>query len=100
VYRANVTDVLTGYFAWRKQVIDDLYPHLVSKDFAIEMEMITKMARMGCEISSVPISYHPRSGETNLNPILDGYRILKMFFRNLTWRPAGEDSDEQIEATA
>lgn len=86
-YRANVTDVLTGYFAWKKEVIDDLHPHLVSKGFAIEMEMITKMARMGHEIYSVPISYHPRGGQTNLHPIYDGIRILSMFFRNTTWRP-------------
>jgi glycosyltransferase involved in cell wall biosynthesis len=86
-YHANVTDVLTGYFAWKKQVIDDLTPHLVSDGFAIEMEMITKMARLDYEIYSVPISYHPRSGETNLRPIHDGYRILKMFFRNIFWSP-------------
>lgn len=97
VYRVNVTDVLTGYFAWKKPVIDALHPHLVSEGFAIEMEMITKMAKMGCEIYSVPISYHPRSGETNLRPIYDGWRILKMFFRNLLWEPTSEEADEQME---
>src|SRR5664279_2156347 len=28
VYRANVTDVLTGYFAWKKEALDALRPHL------------------------------------------------------------------------
>ncbi|HEU4913852.1 MAG TPA: glycosyltransferase family 2 protein [Candidatus Saccharimonadales bacterium] len=87
VYRANVTDVLTGYFAWKKEVIDSLHPHLVSDGFAIEMEMITKMARMNHRITSVPISYLQRAGETNLHPLKDGLRILKMFIRNLSWRP-------------
>jgi glycosyltransferase involved in cell wall biosynthesis len=86
-YRASVTDVLTGYFAWKREVIDELTPHLQSPGFAIEMEMITKMARLGYEIYSVPISYHPRSGESNLHPIRDGYRILKMFLKNLFWSP-------------
>jgi glycosyltransferase involved in cell wall biosynthesis len=86
-YRVNVTDVLTGYFAWTKDVIDALRPHLVSKGFAIEMEMITKMARLGYEIYSVPISYNPRAGESSLNPIYDGARILLMFGRNLRWKP-------------
>jgi dolichol-phosphate mannosyltransferase len=86
-YQVNVTDVLTGYFAWKKQVIDELAPHLESQGFAIEMEMITKMAKMGYEIYSVPISYHPRSGETNLRPIYDGSRILKMFLKNQLWKP-------------
>ncbi len=85
VYRANVTDVLTGYFAWKKQALDGLYPHLRSEGFAIEMEMVTKMARLGQRLTSVPISYHPRAGESNLHPLRDGSRILKMFLRNLGW---------------
>jgi hypothetical protein len=87
VYGVNVTDVLTGYFAWKKKVIDDLRPHLKSEGFAIEMEMITKMARMGHEIFSVPISYNARAGESNLRPVYDGTRILKMFVQNLAWTP-------------
>lgn len=86
VYRANVTDVLTGYFAWQKRVIDELHPHLISDGFAIEMEMITKMARMKHSIMCVPISYTQRAGESNLRPIHDGWRILKMFMRNLSWQ--------------
>jgi glycosyltransferase involved in cell wall biosynthesis len=104
VYRANVTDVLTGYFAWKKQVIDELHPHLVSDGFAIEMEMITKMARMGHIITSVPISYLQRAGDSNLHPLKDGIRILNMFIRNLTWHPVSlqpalaEASDEDVSA--
>jgi glycosyltransferase involved in cell wall biosynthesis len=98
VYRANVTDVLTGYFAWRKPVIDQLHPHLVSDGFAIEMEMITKMARMDFQITSVPISYLQRAGDSNLHPIQDGWRILKMFVRNLSWRaPKQPDATESSE---
>ncbi len=87
-FQVNVTDVLTGYFAWTKAVIDELHPHLKSNGFAIEMEMITKMARLGHDIYSVPISYHSRAGESNLQPVQDGARIMKMFVKNLAWRPA------------
>lgn len=94
VYRAKVTDVLTGYFAWNKDVIDRLRPHLKSEGFAIEMEMITKMARMGIDISSVPITYTQRAGESSLHPIKDGIRILAMFIRNLLWKePPRTDLD-------
>jgi glycosyltransferase involved in cell wall biosynthesis len=88
-YRANITDVLTGYFAWTKKAIDELAPHLVSQGFAIEMEMITKMARLGHEVYSVPISYHPRveHAASNISPLFDGARIVKMFLRNLAWHP-------------
>lgn len=108
IYRANVTDVLTGYFAWKKEALDKLYPHLVSDGFAIEMEMITKMAKLKFEITSVPISYDERAGESNLRPIHDGWRILKMFMRNLSWEakravviePVTDSIDAKIEETA
>jgi len=87
-YRVNVTDVLTGYFAWKREVIEGLRPHLESDGFAIEMEMITKMARLGHDIYSVPISYHSRAGESSLRPIYDGSRILWMYLQNLRWSPA------------
>lgn len=86
VYKVNVTDTLTGYFAWRREVIVELRQYLKSAGFAIEMEMITKMARMGHQIYSVPISYEPRLGESSLRPVYDGSRILREFLRQLRWR--------------
>ena len=65
-----------------------LRPHLESENFAIEMEMVTKMAKLGLNIFSVPVSYDPRLGDSSLNPIRDGARILKMFIDNLSWRPS------------
>ena len=94
-YKVNVTDVLTGYFAWDKECIDTLLPNLVSEGFAIEMEMITKMAKLGHNIYSVPISYTPRSGETALRPFYDGRRILKMYLDNMRWQPA-EFQNEKV----
>jgi dolichol-phosphate hexosyltransferase len=99
-YRVNVTDVLTGYFAWHRDVIVALRPHLKSNGFAIEMEMITKMARLGEEIYSVPISYHARAGESSLSPIGDGTRILKMYLSNLYWRPTTYSSLDQPSGRA
>jgi dolichol-phosphate hexosyltransferase len=97
-YRVNVTDVLTGYFAWNKHVVDELQPNLASDGFAIEMEMITKMAKLGYDIYSVPISYTPRAGETSLRPVYDGSRILKMFFSSLRWKPlmGGRHAKEKV----
>ena len=97
-YKVNVTDVLTGYFAWKRDAIERLYPHLKSEGFAIEMEMVTKMARLGEKIYSVPISYDKRAGTTNLRPIYDGTRILWMFMKNLVWRPEtfAQDQSELV----
>ncbi len=90
VYRVNVTDVLTGYFAWKLEAVERLRPHLVSNGFAIEMEMITKMARLGENIYCVPITYDARAGNSNLHPIRDGFRILFMFLNNLDWKPKAQ----------
>lgn len=89
-YRVNVTDVLTGYFAWNAEAVRKLRPHLKSDGFAVEMEMITKMARLGEEIYSMPISYSARVGESNLRPFRDGLRILWMFSKNYLWSPRKE----------
>lgn len=85
-YNANITDVLSGYFAWKKSVIDHTLPHLKANGFAIEMEMITKTVKLGYEIYSVPITYDQREGETKLNTLRDGTKILIKFLRNLFWK--------------
>lgn len=86
-YRTNITDVLSGYFAWKKEVLEVLIPHLSSKGFEIEMEMITKMKKLGFEVYSVPITYDQREGHTKIEAIKDGLKILKMFLKNLKWSP-------------
>jgi hypothetical protein len=90
VYQANVTDVLTGYFAWKREALVRLRPHLTSKDFGIEMDMVTKMAKLGETIYSVPITYTVRSGDSSLHPIIDGFRILKVFTQNMFWKPTAQ----------
>lgn len=88
-YFANVTDTCTGFFAWKRSVIEGLNGHIKSKGFAIEAEMITKMARMGYRIFSVPITYDKRADQSKskLVPIADGIKITKMLLRNMNWRP-------------
>lgn len=87
LYNENVTDVLTGYWAWTRESILELAPHVKADGFAIEMEMITKLARLKRSVYSVPISYVARAGESNLRPVHDGFRILLMLLRNLHWQP-------------
>lgn len=86
-YKANITDTLTGFIAFKRSVIHKLIPHLQSTDFAIEMEMFTKLARMGYQIYSVPITYDRRMGKSKLNSLTDGIKILHTFFKNLLWKP-------------
>lgn len=87
LYRGNVTDVLSGYFAWKKEVVDTIYPYVHADGFALEMEMVTKMVKLGFEMYSVPITYDKRAGETKLNSFVDGAKILAKFSKNLLWKP-------------
>ena len=100
VYRVPVTDVLTGYYAWSVEAVKELRPHLQSTNFAIEMEMTTKMARLSHRIYSVPISYDARQGDSSLHPVRDGFRISRMFLRNLTWKPSLQPSSISKELQA
>ena len=86
-YGANITDVLSGFMAWKREALDGLRLHLETDGFAIEMEMITKMVKLNYSIFSVPITYDVRQGESKISSLTDGLRILKMFFANLNWSP-------------
>lgn len=99
IYGSNVTDVLSGYFAWSRESIERLRPHVESAGFALEIEMVTKMSRLGLEVFSVPISYNARAGESNLRPFRDGSRILSMFIKNIFWQvPEQEVEAARIKA--
>ncbi len=93
-YGANITDVLSGYMAWKRKALDGLKLHLETDGFAIEMEMITKMVKLGYQIYAVPITYDVRQGTSKIESFKDGFRILKMFFDNLNWHPSNTDKNK------
>ncbi len=96
IYRANVTDVLSGFFAWKHKALRDLLPHLESRGFAIEMEMITKMVKLKQEIYSVPITYEQREGESKIEAISDGLKIFNTLIQNLSWSPEKRSAQTKL----
>jgi glycosyltransferase involved in cell wall biosynthesis len=54
----NLTDMETGYKAFRVEVLKAI--HLQSDRFGFEPEITAKVARQGCRLYEVPISYHGR----------------------------------------
>ncbi len=54
----NLTDMETCYKVFRADVLKRL--HLTSNRFGIEPEITAKVARLGCRVYEVPISYHGR----------------------------------------
>lgn len=95
-YLANITDALSGFFAMKAEVVKDLMRYLDCDGFAIEMEIITKLRRLGYSIYSVPITYDRRLGRSKLHSFKDGLKILRMFYRNLAWDPKGRTIPKKI----
>ncbi|GAB6164111.1 glycosyltransferase family 2 protein [Thermostilla marina] len=57
----NLTDVETCHKAFRREVIADILPTLKENRFGIEIELTAKIARRGCRIYEMGISYHGRT---------------------------------------
>jgi glycosyltransferase involved in cell wall biosynthesis len=55
----NLTDMTTGYKAFRLDVVRRLA--IVSDGFSAEPEITAKVARLGCRVYEVPISYRGRT---------------------------------------
>jgi glycosyltransferase involved in cell wall biosynthesis len=57
----NMTDVETGYKAFRREIIQNM--NITSRGFGFEIEVTAKIAKLGCAVYEVPISYHGRTYE-------------------------------------
>ena len=55
----NMTDVETGYKAFRGEIIRNMV--IVSSGFGFEVEVVAKVAKLKCAIYEVPISYYGRT---------------------------------------
>lgn len=55
----NFTDVETGYKAFRGEIIRSMV--ITSAGFGIEIEITAKVAKLGCAIYEIPISYYGRT---------------------------------------
>jgi glycosyltransferase involved in cell wall biosynthesis len=55
----NFTDVETGYKAFRGEIIRSMV--ITSRGFGIEIEITAKIAKLGCAIYEIPISYYGRT---------------------------------------
>jgi glycosyltransferase involved in cell wall biosynthesis len=70
----NVYDTQSGMRAFKSELLESM--NLVAVGMPLAMEMLAEAHSVDARIYEVPISYMPRVGETKLNPIKDGGRIL------------------------
>jgi glycosyltransferase involved in cell wall biosynthesis len=61
VTNLNLTDMEVGYKAFRTVILEQI--QLRSNRFGFEPEITVKVAKLGCRIYEVPISYHGRTYE-------------------------------------
>lgn len=57
----NLTDVETCHKVFRREVIQAITPTLKEDGFGIEIELTAKVARRGCRIYEMGVSYHGRT---------------------------------------
>jgi len=73
LYRTRITDLCTGYWGLRGEVVPNL--DLFADGFQFEAELFTQLARKGYRIAQLPIYYRRRETKTKLSRIKDGFRI-------------------------
>jgi len=73
LFSTNVTDVCTGLWGFRGDVIRRL--ELEAHGFEIEADMYSECARKGLSIAEIPIHYRARADQAKLSALRDGLRI-------------------------
>jgi glycosyltransferase involved in cell wall biosynthesis len=76
LFRTPVRDAHCGMRALRRDVLPVL--GLQATGMELASEMVIRAARSGLEIRELPISLHPREGESKLSPFKDGWRHLRL----------------------
>jgi glycosyltransferase involved in cell wall biosynthesis len=81
----NMTDVETGYKAFRGDIIRNMV--IASSGFGFEIEVTAKVAKLRCAIYEVPISYYGRTYEQGKKiGLKDGIDAIWFIIRfNLFW---------------
>jgi glycosyltransferase involved in cell wall biosynthesis len=76
----NMTDVETGYKAFRGSIIRDMV--ITSSGFGFEIEVTAKVAKLGARIYEVPISYYGRTYEEGKKiGLIDGLHAFWYVFK-------------------
>jgi glycosyltransferase involved in cell wall biosynthesis len=76
----NMTDVETGYKAFRGEIIRNMI--ITSQGFGFEIEVTAKVAKLRCRIYEVPISYYGRTYQEGKKiGVKDGLEAFWLVFR-------------------
>jgi glycosyltransferase involved in cell wall biosynthesis len=73
LYQRKISDVCTGYWGFRAEVVKSL--RLRATAFDLEAEMFSQLIRKGYSIAELPIYYRRRVSRPKLRPLRDGAKI-------------------------
>ncbi len=76
LFRTPIRDAHCGMRALRRDVLPLLALQATGMEFA--SEMVIRASRGGLDIRELPITLHPREGESKLSPFRDGWRHLRL----------------------
>lgn len=71
----RVSDAHSGLRAFTREAYDQL--GLATEGMEFASEIVINAAQAGLKVSEVPITYHPRIGESKLHSLRDGWRHLR-----------------------
>ncbi len=69
------SDAHSGLRAFRREALQQLA--LSCEGMELASEIVVKAARSGLEVAEVPIVYHPRTGDSKLQSLRDGWRHMR-----------------------
>ena len=83
-FRTGVSDAHCGMRAFRRDLLPRLDLRTTGMEFA--SEWVIRAAKLDLDIREIPISYHPRKGESKLSSFSDGWRHLRfLLLHSPTW---------------
>jgi glycosyltransferase involved in cell wall biosynthesis len=92
LYQRRISDVCTGHWGFRGEVVKDL--NLKATGFDLEAEFFSQLARRGYSIAELPIYYRRRSSPPKLRSLRDGTRIgWALITRRFTGLTHGGDAN-------
>jgi glycosyltransferase involved in cell wall biosynthesis len=64
LFNLNIRDTQCGAKLFRKEAVEDLLPHLKTKGFEFDVELLWRLKNRGCMVREVPINWTHDNGST------------------------------------
>jgi glycosyltransferase involved in cell wall biosynthesis len=96
LFGAQISDVCTGFWAYRGEAIRRL--ELAARGFEIEADMFAECVRKGLRIAEIPITYRAREDQPKLSSLRDGLKIGLFLCKRRLQQPKECDARSSAES--